>query len=70
MDLMTVGIIILVVIVIGGAAKSAEKVVLSQYVMSHEIDPAARILKMQMIANLDHVQDGLVRGQMVNQILK
>ena len=70
MDLITIGVILLVVIIIGGAARSSEKIMLSQYVMSHETDPAARILKMQMIANLDHVQDGLVRGQMVNQILK
>ena len=61
---------IIAVLIIGGAARSSEKIMLSQYVMSHETDPAARILKMQMIANLDHVQDGLVRGQMVNQILK
>jgi hypothetical protein len=70
MDLMTVGIIILAVIVIGGAAKSAEKVMLMQYVSAHETDPAARMLKMQMITNLDQVQDAVVRGQLVNQILK
>jgi hypothetical protein len=70
MDLITIGVILLVVIIIGGAAKSAEKVVLIQYVSAHETDPAARMLKMQMITNLDHVQDVVVRGQLVNQILK
>ena len=70
MDLMTIGLIVLAVIVIGAIAKPTEQVMLMQYVSAHEQDPAARMLKMQMIANLDNIQDGFVRAQMVNQILK
>jgi hypothetical protein len=70
MDLMTIGLIVLAVLVIGAIAKPAEQVMLMNYVSAHEQDPAARMLKMQMIANLDNIQDGFVRAQMVNQILK
>jgi len=70
MDLLTIGIIVVAVIVIGGAARTSEKVMLSQYVAAHEPDAAARMLKMQMITNLDNVENHLVRGQIVNQILK
>jgi hypothetical protein len=70
MDLMTIGLIVLAVIVIGAIAKPTEQVMLMNYVSAHEQDPAARMLKMQMIANLDNIQDGFVRAQMVNQILK
>jgi hypothetical protein len=70
MDLMTIGVIVLAVIVIGAIAKPTEQVMLMNYVSAHEQDPAARMLKMQMIANLDNIQDGFVRAQMVNQILK
>ena len=70
MDLMTIGVIVLAVIVIGAIAKPTEQVMLMQYVSAHEQDPAARMLKMQMISNLDNIQDGFVRAQMVNQILK
>ena len=62
--------IILAVIVIGAIAKPSEQIVLMNYVSTHETDPAARMLKMQMIQNLDNVQNDFVRGQMVNQILK
>ena len=70
MDLMTIGVIVLAVIVIGAIAKPTEQVMLMNYVSAHEQDPAARMLKMQMITNLDNIQDGFVRAQMVNQILK
>jgi hypothetical protein len=70
MDLITIGIIILAVIVIGAIASPAEKVMLMQYVSAHEQDPASRMLKIQMINNLDNVQDGFVRGQIINHILK
>jgi hypothetical protein len=70
MDLMTIGLIVLAVIVIGAIAKPTEQVMLMNYVSAHEQDPAARMLKMQMITNLDNIQDGFVRAQMVNQILK
>mgnify|MGYP000095933524 FL=1 len=70
MDLMTIGLIVLAVLVIGAIAKPTEQVMLMNYVSAHEQDPAARMLKMQMIANLDNIQDGFVRAQMVNQILK
>ena len=70
MDLMTIGLIVLAVLVIGAIAKPTEQVMLMNYVSAHEQDPAARMLKMQMITNLDNIQDGFVRAQMVNQILK
>lgn len=70
MDLMTIGLIVLAVIVIGAIAKPAEKVMLMQYVSAHETDPAARMLKIQMINNLDNIKDDFVRAQTVNQILK
>ena len=70
MDLMTIGLIVLAVLVIGAIAKPAEQVMLMNYVSAHEQDPATRMLKMQMITNLDNIQDGFVRAQMVNQILK
>lgn len=70
MSLITIGLVVLAVIVIGAIAKPAEQTMLMNYVSAHETDPAARMLKMQMIANLDNIQDGFVRGQMINQILK
>ena len=70
MSLVTIGLIILAVIVIGAIAKPGEKVMLMQYVSHHETDPAARMLKIQMIHNLDNIQDDFVRAQTVNQILK
>ncbi len=70
MDLMTIVLIVLAVLVIGAIAKPAEKVMLMQYVAGHETDPAARMLKIQMIHNLDNIQDDFVRAQTVNQILK
>lgn len=70
MDLMTIGLIILAVLVIGAFAKPAEQAMLMTYVGTHEKDPAARMLKIQMIHNLDNIEDDFVRGQTVNQILK
>jgi len=70
MDLMTIGLIVLAVIVIGAIAKPAEQVMLMNYVSAHETDPAARMLKMQMIHNLDNIKDDFVRAQTVTQILK
>jgi hypothetical protein len=70
MDLMTIGIIVLAVFVISKIAKPAEQVMLMNYVSAHETDPAARMLKMQMIHNLDNIKDDFVRAQTVNQILK
>ena len=70
MDLVTIGLIFFAVMVVGLIAKPGEKVMLMQYVMHHETDPAARMLKIQMIQNLDNIQDDFVRGQTVNQILK
>lgn len=70
MDLMTIGLIVLAVIVIGAIANPAEKVMLMQYVSAHETDPAARMLKIQMIHNLDNIKDDFVRAQTVTQILK
>jgi hypothetical protein len=70
MDLMTIGLIVLAVIVIGAIAKPAEQVMLIQYVGANEKDPATRMLKMQMIHNLDNIKDDFVRAQTVTQILK
>lgn len=70
MSLMTIGLVILAVFVIAAIAKPAEQVMLMQYVSAHEQDPAARMLKIQMIHNLDNIQDDFVRAQTVNQILK
>ena len=52
MSLMTIGLIVLAAIVIGAIAKPAEQVMLINYVSAHETDPAARMLKIQMIHNL------------------
>jgi len=70
MDLMTIGLIVLAVFVIGAIAKPTEQVMLMNYVTAHEQDPAARMLKIQMIHNLDNIKDDFVRAQTVNQILK
>jgi hypothetical protein len=70
MSLMTIGLVILAVFVIAAIAKPAEQVMLMQYVSAHETDPAARMLKIQMIHNLDNIRDDFVRAQTVNQILK
>lgn len=70
MSLMTIGLIVLAVIVIGAIAKPAEQVMLMNYVSAHETDPAARMLKIQMIHNLDNIKDDFVRAQTVTQILK
>lgn len=70
MSLMTIGLIVLAVIVIGAIAKPGEQVMLMNYVSAHETDPAARMLKIQMINNLDNIKDDFVRAQTVNQILK
>lgn len=61
---------VIAVIVIGAIAKPGEQITLMNYVSTHETDPAARMLKMQMIRDLDSVKDGFVRNQMINQILK
>lgn len=71
MDLMTIGLIVLAFIVVAAiVGRSGEQIVLMQYVSSHETDPAARMLKIQMIHNLDKINDDFVRAQTVNQILK
>jgi len=70
MDLMTIGLIVLAVFVIGAIAKPTEQAMLMNYVTAHEQDPAARMLKIQMIHNLDNIKDDFVRAQTVNQILK
>lgn len=70
MGLMTIGLIVLVVLVIGAIARPGEQVMLMQYVSTHETDPAARMLKIQMIHNLDNIKDDFVRAQTVTQILK
>lgn len=70
MSLMTIGLIVIVVLLVGAIAKPAEQIVLMNYVASHEDDPAARMLKVQMIHNLDNIKDDFVRAQTVNQILK
>jgi len=57
-------------IIVGLCSKSMEQSALLTYVQYHETDPAARMLKVQAIQDLDKIENAFVRSQVVNQILK
>jgi hypothetical protein len=56
--------------ILGACAKGMEQTALMTYVQYHETDPAARMLKVQAIQNLDKIENAFVRSQVVNHILK
>jgi len=63
-------LIVVGLIVVGACAKGMEQTALITYVQYHETDPAARMLKVQAIQNLDRIDNAFVRSQVVNHILK
>ena len=56
--------------ILGACAKGMEQSALLAYVQCHETDPAARMLKVQAIQDLDRIENVFVRSQVVNHILK
>ena len=56
--------------ILGACARGMEQSALLAYVQYHETDPAARMLKVQAIQDLDRIENAFVRSQVVNQILK
>jgi len=71
--LLSLPIVVLVVvglIVVGVCARGMEQTALMTYVQHHETDPAARMLKVQAIQNLNQIDNAFLRSQVVNHILK
>jgi len=71
--LLSLPIAVLVVvglIVVGACARGMEQTALMTYVQHHETDPAARMLKVQAIQNLNQIDNAFLRSQVVNHILK
>ena len=56
--------------ILGACARGMEQSALLAYVQHHETDPAARMLKVQAIQDLDRIENAFVRSQVVNHILK
>jgi len=56
--------------IFGACARGMEQSALLAYVQHHETDPAARMLKVQAIQDLDRIENAFVRSQVVNHILK
>ena len=56
--------------IVGACARGMEQSALLAYVQHHETDPAARMLKVQAIQDLDRIENAFVRSQVVNHILK
>ena len=56
--------------ILGTCARGMEQTALLAYVQHHETDPAARMLKVQAIQDLDRIENAFVRSQVVNHILK
>jgi hypothetical protein len=56
--------------ILGACARGMEQTALMTYVQHHETDPAARMLKVQAIQNLNQIDNAFLRSQVVNHILK
>jgi Tfp pilus assembly protein PilP len=63
-------LVVVGLIVVGACARGMEQTALMTYVQHHETDPAARILKVQAIQNLNQIDNAFLRSQVVNHILK
>lgn len=70
LSLPTIVLVVIGLIVVGACAKGMEQSALMTYVQYQETDPAARMLKVQAIQNLDRIENAFVRSQVVNHILK
>jgi hypothetical protein len=63
-------LVVVGLIVVGVCARGMEQTALMTYVQHHETDPAARMLKVQAIQNLNQIDNAFLRSQVVNHILK
>jgi hypothetical protein len=63
-------LVVVGLIVVGACARGMEQTALMTYVQHHETDPAARMLKVQAIQNLNQIDNAFLRSQVVNHILK